>query len=183
MQQQSIDIYRKFVYGDANMPHPIPARLIALHDEIFALQRFAFHQSLMSNDGHLLAFITWKYHTDEGRRFFWAAEAPLLSGFVESSPVAITTTDPIVVDDDDDDDNDDDTAAAQSPAGIKERLPKGCRVEVCVPGQPDYFAKIKGHGTGPWSAKVRVVPVGSREYRWVRAAHVYVRNAATCATE
>lgn len=149
MHQGSIDIYRKFVYGDANMPHPIPAGLEALHDEIWQLQKFAFHQSQMSNDGHLVAFVTWKYHTDEGRKFY--------------NP---------------DIDDEDDEEVVETPEAVRFRLPKGTAVDVSIPGFKEYSGVIRGHGTKGQAGLIQVIPDdGHKRYCWVPVAHIYRRNA------
>ena len=70
LDSNSIEIYRKFVYGDNNVPKPIPQGLEALHEEMAALQKMAFYRSQLSDDGHTLAFMIWKHYSVEGRQFY-----------------------------------------------------------------------------------------------------------------
>lgn len=84
-----------------------------------------------------------------------------------------------LVDEDDDEDVSNVTPAAEAPVHVAARLtdlfPKGEQVEVCVPGTPEWFGTVQGHGGGRMTGRLQVIPdiPGDKAYQWVPATHVY----------
>ena len=139
LDSASIDIYRKFLYDDADVARPIPSRLVAIHEELFALQRKVFRRSQLSDDGHLLAYTQWKTHTAQGKEF------------------------PIETDEDDDDDNRFDWA--KLPPGTKVIVDYcGQRREAtlrCAKGRYQISVEIDGQLKAVRSQTAEIAPVAA----------------------
>jgi hypothetical protein len=70
LNADNVRLYRQFVYGDADNPHPIPDGLLKVHEELFSQQAKYTGRSMLSVDAHSIVFLFWKYSTNDGRAFY-----------------------------------------------------------------------------------------------------------------